>query len=98
MHMRLEEKRAQMLALCRAWEESGQTREVFCKAHGINPGKLSYWRGRHLESRKGVSEEEFIAIKPEVLPVLEIRYPNGVIVTVPSGTAGRQLRSLIYLD
>jgi hypothetical protein len=85
-----------MFALCRQWEESGETRESFCKRHQINMGKFSYWRGQYLA--EGQTEEgEFIAMAPAIDSGMEIRYPNGVVLKVSGKTPLGELKALISL-
>lgn len=88
-----------MLSLCRQWEESGETREAFCKRHQINVGKFSYWRSQYLAEAKS-QEDDFIAIPP-VTPAMnsgmEIRYPNGVVLKIPENTPLAEVKALICL-
>lgn len=85
-----------MFALCRQWEESGETRELFCKRHQMNIGKFSYWRGQYLA--EGQTEEgEFISMTLAVNSGMEIRYPNGVVLKVPGKTLLGELKALISL-
>lgn len=85
-----------MFALCRQWEDSGETRESFCKRHQINIGKFSYWRSQYLA--EGQTEEgEFIAMSPAIDPGMEIRYRNGVVLKVSGKMPLGDLKALISL-
>ncbi|MFP4096934.1 MAG: IS66 family insertion sequence element accessory protein TnpA [Cyclobacteriaceae bacterium] len=69
-----------MFSLCREWEESGETRESFCKRHQINAGKFSYWRSQFLAEEKP-QEDDFLAVTPAVDSgkVLNIDQPCSLI-------------------
>ena len=94
--MRSEKLREEMFSLSRQWEESGETRESFCKRHKINIGKFSYWRSQYL-AEKEPQEDRFIAISPEVNSGVEIHYPNGVVLKIPERTPLAELKALICL-
>lgn len=94
--MRSAKLREEMFSLCQQWEESGETRESFCKRHQINIGKFSYWRSQYLAEEKP-REDEFIAIDPSLNSGMEIRYPNGVVLKIPEKTSLAELKSLICL-
>lgn len=99
--MRSEKLREEMFFLCQQWEESGETRESFCKGHQINIGKFSYWRSQYLSECRPVAEksheDEFIALTPAMNSGMEIRYPNGVILKIPEKTSLAELKALISL-
>lgn len=94
--MRSEELRKKMFTLVQEWELSEQTRETFCAAQGINLAKFGYWRSLYLKSQES-SEGEFRAICPIVEKAVDIRYPNGVTLSVPRGTPVEEIKSLICL-
>lgn len=37
-------ERQRMVRVVERWRRSGQTGAAFCRAHGIKPQKLSYWK------------------------------------------------------
>ena len=95
--MRSEKLREEMFSLCRQWEESGETRESFCKRHQINVGKFSYWRSQYIAEGEKPQEDGFIPITPAMKSGMEIRYPNGVVLKIPGKTPLAELKALICL-
>lgn len=94
--MRDKNLREEMFSLCRQWEESGETRESFCRRHHINIGKFSYWRSQYLTEGK-LEGGGFISLTPEIDSVMEIHYPNGVMLKVPGKASLPELKALITL-
>lgn len=91
-------KESEMFALITKWESSGLDQSAFCLEHGIKLSKFSYWRSRYkkTQSKQG-SGDNFIRIKPSVSTSIELLYPNGVKVLLPTGTDESTLSTLIRL-
>lgn len=77
------DKTERMLSLVAEWRSSGMTQKAFCREAGIKPGTFSYWVSR---SRQG-DKSGFAELLPERVTELEVVYPNGVKIKVPSGDA-----------
>lgn len=90
------EKRELMLAHVGAQEQSGTSRKSYCEHHGLKLCVLNYWfarrkRGRQ-ELRKGFAE-----VQVSVGASMELHYPNGVRLLLPTDTALEQVAACIRL-
>lgn len=90
-------KESEMFQLISLWEESGKDRQSFCAEHGIKVSKFSYWRTRYKERHAASGTNNFVALEPSSSSSLELIYPNGVRIAVPSGTDHSMIASLISL-
>ncbi len=76
-------KREQMLNLVAEWRESGLSQQQFCKTRGLTLGKFSYW----VAQSKPKTDSGFITLRPDKptrSELVEIHYPNGVVIKVGS--------------
>ncbi len=77
------EKKEEMFALVKQWQDSGQTQSEFCKASGLKKGTFSYWVSRSLGNQK----KGFMPLIPQSGPIqkeVEVIYPNGVKIKIAS--------------
>jgi len=94
--MGTQRKEAEMFNLIRQWEESDENREAFCKANNLTISTFSYWRTKYRKSQAGTLDG-FIELKPSSGSVLEIVYPNGVMLRMPPTTTLSELKVLIRM-
>jgi len=94
--MGTQRKETEMFNLIRLWEESYEDRATFCKAHDLSISTFSYWRTKYRKSQAR-SSNGFIELKPTSASVLEIVYPNGVMIRMPSTTTLSELKVLIRM-
>ena len=87
-------KKEQMYALVGEWEQSGQTREAFCKAHGVSLGTFAYWRSKYQEEQS-MGTASFIELDTGITGSIEITYPNGVVVKLLGESSLSKVRALI---
>ena len=87
-------KKEQMYPLVSSWEQSGQTREAFCKTHGLSLGTFAYWRSKYQEEQS-MGTATFIELEACVPGRIEVTYPNGVVVKFPPGSSLSDVRALI---
>jgi len=100
--MTLQQKRISMFALVESWRESDKTQNEFARENGLNVSKFRYWvhRFRNLSDSHS-SSSGFIRISGNNLPLNEtgntirLHYPNGVSLSLPSGTSISVLKNLI---
>src|SRR6056297_118436 len=100
--MTLQEKRTSMLTLVESWQESDKTQIEFARENGLTVSKFRYWvhRFRNLSDSHS-SSSGFIRISGNNLPLNEtgntirLHYPNGVSLSLPSGTSISVLKNLI---
>ncbi len=89
--MTLQKKKSSMLALVESWRESDKTQIEFAHENGLTVSKFRYWvhKSRNLID-KDLPSSGFIWISGNNLPINEtgdaIRLPNGVSLSLPTGT------------
>jgi len=93
-------KEEQWFSLFEEWEGSQMSQEKFCKSKGIKKSTFGYWRKKHIKSQipdQGTPlAGSFIALETPI-GQMEIIYPNGVRVQVPTGSTAQALSALIRL-
>lgn len=78
------------------WIKSKVSAKSYCKTAGLNIQKFYYWR-RKLPKSQG-SFSDFTTITPEAYTgELQIQYPNGVRIILPSNSQTTLIRTLIEL-
>ena len=91
-----------MLALVESWRESGKTQLEFAHENGLTVSKFRYWvhKSRNL-SDSNLPSSGFIRVSENSLPLdetgdeIRLRYPNGVLLSLPAGTPLSVLKNLI---
>lgn len=81
-------------------EQSDQSQSDYCKEQGLNFSTFGYWRKKYMQDQIPDSTAptgRFIPLDIQGPSTLEIIYPNGVRLQVPTGIAISQLSSLILL-
>ena len=73
-----------MLLLVAEWRSSGMTQKAFCREAGIKLGTFSYWVSRSRQGDKS-GFAELLPGKSALAKELEVIFPNGVRIKVPSG-------------
>ena len=94
--MKTDEKRKEMFTHIKAWKESGQCLDEFCKSRGISLPSFGYWRTRYLREQ-GKRQSAFMPITPNVEIALEIHYANGTYIKVPASRPMSLVKSLTDL-
>jgi len=92
------EKREEMFGHIKDWENSNLSQVGFCEKNGINLGTFGYWRKRYLRKEKtDTTVKVFKPIKfsPKTENNYKITYPNGVSISLSSGTNKNELAKLI---
>ena len=86
----------EMFPLIASWEKSGESQWSFCESVGLSMGVFSYWRKKYQLS---FLEEEpvFRELVPSLSTSVEICYPNGVVIRLPSTGSLSVVKSLIEL-
>ncbi len=81
-----------------AWEASGQSKKSFCKDRGIALSVFYYWHNKYKEkSKPGGFVPISIGNTPSQTGIVEVKYPNGVTLRLPSGTSVLAIKQYIYL-
>ncbi len=92
-----EQQQGKMFSLIEKWQDSNQTQKVFCQEHEIKLATFHYWQKKYRQ-REQDNPSGFIPIEisSSGARVVEIRYPNGVIVQLPAPDL-RLLKQLVNL-
>jgi hypothetical protein len=90
--MTLQEKSAMMFTLVEQWQHSGMSQVEFARTKDLTLFKLRYWIHKHSKVEQGSS---FIQLNGFSHQGINIRYPNGVELSLPAQTPAVVLKSLI---
>ena len=106
------EKREEALLAISLWRESGLSQGAFCRNEGISRSTFQHWRRRYDPSYEykvkkkpplAKPNERFIPVVPplevsgNMLPDLEIIYPNGVRIKCSTSISLPVLQNLISI-
>lgn len=89
----------EMFPIIEEWQGSSLSKTAFCKQKGIVKSVFYYWQKRHKEAQ---STGGFVPIKinnenrTSNPSVIEIAYPNGVIVRLPNQTLPSIIRQYLH--
>ena len=88
------ERTQEMLAHVAAWKNSGKRRKSYCEEHGLNPHTMAYWcsKAGRVDVPSGFSPVELV-----VGGGVEVCYPNGVRLVLPSGMPMTQVAAYVRL-
>jgi transposase-like protein len=81
--------KADMFQLIEKWKAGTLTIKSFCHQQGIASSVFHYWNRKHKQSKQK-SKGGFIpievqsAVEPLPSPVIEITYPNGLVLKLPA--------------
>jgi hypothetical protein len=89
------ENKEYMLNLVQQFHESGISQAEFSKSKGIHLLKFRYWLQKSKEYQ--VKESPFVELTGQISQNISLRYPNGVMINLPSQTPVELIKSLIYL-
>ena len=92
--MTREERTERMLAHVAAQEQSGTSRKSYCEQHALKLHVLNYWCAK---ARKSDRATGFAPVEVASSVNIELRYPNGVHLLLPAGTALEQVAACIRL-
>lgn len=89
------ENKEYMLQLVQQWKNSGISQAAFAKSKGIHILKFRYW----LQKSEGCQAKgaPFIELTNPAIQNINIRYPSGVEISLPSVTSIGLIKSLIEL-
>ncbi len=83
-----------------AWRQSGLSQRAFCEREDISLATFSYWRGKELRGeQQAASAPAFteVIVQPQCrapgeAPAIEITYPDGTRVRIPTPTLSSPVR------
>ena len=87
-------RQEEMLSLIEQWQESDKTQQTFCQEHDLTYTTFYYWLRRY---RRQVEESSFLPIEISSGSHIEIRYPGGVVLQLPTATRLSTLKQLLSL-
>ncbi len=85
-----------MSALVAEWQAGGLSQKEFCGRHDIKLATFAYWRKKCKTEELTSPEIGFHEILPLTSGQVEIRYPNGVVVSLPQADVD-SLKALVRL-
>ncbi|MFH0895793.1 MAG: IS66 family insertion sequence element accessory protein TnpB [Bacteroidota bacterium] len=93
------EHRKEMFRLMEEWKASGKSKKQFCEEHTIAQHRFFYWQKRYNE-QNDPQGQSFVPVKTgkkneSISSYIEIHYPNGVRLHLPSGTGLNIIRTMI---
>jgi hypothetical protein len=95
--------RAEMLALVREWETSGETRPVFAERHGVSLPRFDYWRQQLRRERQRARGDAFAPVRvvadvaAPVTGAVDLVLSTGDRLIVREGTTPELLRTVVEL-
>lgn len=92
--------REKMFALVEQWEQSKQTKILFCEQQGIVKSSFYYWLKKYHREQSVSSGFVPVLVRrsfSELNQAIEVHYPSGVSVRVPAGSSVTLLKTLIDL-
>jgi transposase-like protein len=81
--------REEMFPIVESWQQSGLSKKAFCEAQGIIKSVFFYWCKKYREEHRPGG---FVALTTGGVHALaqgqsmEIQYPNGVVLRLPTST------------
>jgi len=89
------EKKSMMLSLVEQWQQSGMSQTEFARVQNMTLVKLRYWISKHRSNENSTSA--FIPLNGFSNLGINIKYPNGVEMSLPIHTPVAVLRLLILI-
>jgi transposase-like protein len=92
--------KAEMFPIVEAWQESGLSKKAFCERHGVEKSVFMYWWKKYREVNEPGG---FIPLtvgsshSPSQDHLMEIQYPNGVVLKLSAHTPASLVRQYIGL-
>jgi hypothetical protein len=88
------ERTQEMLAHVAAWKNSGKSRKSYCTEQGLSPHTMAYWcaKAGRVDVPSGFAPLELVAVDG-----IEVCYPNGVRLVLPSGMPMTQVAAYVRL-
>lgn len=88
-----QDKRSMMLTLVEQWQQSGMSQAKFAQIQNIKLVKFRYWIRRYRQHEN--SGSGFIQLGSFSQQDINIRYPNGVELSLPMQTPVGLVKSLL---
>lgn len=85
-----------MFPVIEAWQHSGLSKKSFCKQQGIIKSVFFYWYKKYREEKEPGGFIP-ITVRASESAIVEIQYPNGVILKLPAGTPASLVRQYLVL-
>lgn len=82
-----------MLDLVSRWKQSGQTQGQFAAEHDLKLSKLRYWI--YKARNNGIMDTPFIELGTQAEVGIQVRFPNGVELSLPTGMPVSEIKKLI---
>ncbi len=83
----------QMLAHYQQWEQSNLSQAEYAQSHNLKNDTFKYWVRKFKKEQN--PSKGFVAIETIIPSEINIRYPNGVELAIPSYTSMKIIKELI---
>lgn len=93
-----EEKAQAMYSLIEQWQQSEKTQKSFCREKGIAYHVFIYWLKKYRLEKD--QSGEFLTMEfpnPQNQSGIEIQFPNGIVVHLPSTMDLNEIKKLIEI-
>jgi hypothetical protein len=93
-------RKDEMFALIEQWKQSNQTQKLFCQEQSIALSCFYYWQKKYRKDQSGPAGFVPVLVNDTtsgIREAVEIHYPSGVTVRVPTGSSVTLLKTLIDL-
>lgn len=94
------QRRREMLSKVEECLNSGENKGKWCSRHNISPAVYYYWQQEYYRTKNNTGD--FVELLPKkgncnLDEGIQVTYPNGVSLLVPSDLSLEYLRTLIHL-
>ena len=91
------QRQDQMFSFIEQWKQSNLPQNTFCKEQGITYTTFYYWLKRFRLQQEETGGFMSMRVTSTRENQIEIRYPNGVVIQIPSTIGLSALKQLIRL-
>ena len=91
------QQQEKMFSFIEQWQQSNLPQHTFCREQGITYTTFYYWLKRYRSQQEVTGGFMAMRITSARESFIEIRYPNGVVMQMPSTIGLSALRQLIRL-
>jgi len=90
-------RQEKMFSFIEQWQRSNLPQHTFCKDQGITYTTFYYWLKRYRSQQEETGGFMAMRINSTRDNYIELRYPNGVVMQIPSTIGLTALKQLIRL-
>lgn len=91
------QRKEQMFSVIEQWQQSNLPQHIFCHEQGITYTTFYYWLRRYRLQQETGGGFLSVNMTSSREGFIEVRYPSGVILQLPSGISLSAIKQLISL-